>query len=716
VLDDAEARGPSHLARGWEHGTDVAGLAPGERSAQAGIEQVRGAVARQLWMIVIPSLLAPALGFLAVSRMPVLYTAVGTVIYDPSGYAPEVLQSILKSDPTTDTVVASQGAILASLSIAHRVATDLDLVDQRGFASRPNAPQAQRSLMVDAKVVRSIAVSPVDDSRVFAVAFTARNPVLAAAVTNRIMDLYLSDQLSFKTEALRAADQWMQNRAASLRAKLLTEEDGIARYRQQNGLVDGVQAGIGTEEISTLGDDLMRAENDLAVARARQGVSADRSGMADNVVAMRLQQAQAEASLDAALAHLGPNHPEVRALRQQLEVLRMAAGTETAAARAGIMTDAQAAEARLTTLRNNLAMLQQENARAADAEVPLQAMEQDADATRMLLQTLLAGMDQTAQQEAIETPDSRILSRAEPPGKPSSPHGALLMAASVLAGLVTGVALAWARETMATTFRTEAEVQAILGLPCVGAIPRARRAWGRRVGLGWAAQEEATDAPAAEGRMAARQLAQLRGRLKLAAACPRLVAVTSIRPGEGKSSLALALARSAAQAGERVLLVDCDLWRRNLSRIMGAGDAPGLSELLANRANTPDLARRDGLSGLAFIPAGNAKDGRRIADLAVKASTEGWRREYDLIVLDAPPILASADALLLAEMAEGILLCVRWNHTPRRLAAHVRTLLGPQTGRALGVVLTQVGTGSRALRGFPESEIASSRYAAYAGD
>jgi uncharacterized protein involved in exopolysaccharide biosynthesis len=211
VLDDAEARGPSHLARGWEHGTDVAGLAPGERSAQAGIEQVRGAVARQLWMIVIPSLLAPALGFLAVSRMPVLYTAVGTVIYDPSGYAPEVLQSILKSDPTTDTVVASQGAILASLSIAHRVATDLDLVDQRGFASRPNAPQAQRSLMVDAKVVRSIAVSPVDDSRVFAVAFTARNPVLAAAVTNRIMDLYLSDQLSFKTEALRAADQWMQN-------------------------------------------------------------------------------------------------------------------------------------------------------------------------------------------------------------------------------------------------------------------------------------------------------------------------------------------------------------------------------------------------------------------------------------------------------------------------------------------------------------------------
>ena len=710
MLDDAEGRGPSHLARNWDNGTDVRSLASAEPSVPAGAEQIRGFIARQLWMIVIPALVAPALGFLAISRMPILYTATGTVIYDPAGYAPEVLQSILKSDPTTDTVVASQGAILASLSIAHRVAADLDLADQPGFASRPNTPQPLRSLRLDAQVLHAIAVSPVDDSRVFAVSFTARNPILAAAVTNKIMDLYLSDQLGFKTAALWAANQWMENRAASLRTKLLAQEAAIARYRQQNGLIAGVQAGIGTEEISSLGDDLMRAENDLAAARARQDVSADGNGMAQNVIAMRLQEAQAEAALDAARAHLGPNHPEVRALRDQLDALRAAAGAETAAARTGVMTDAQAAGARLTTLRNNLLTLQRESAREAAAEVPLQAMEQDADATRMLLETLLARMDQTTQQEAIETPDSRILSRAEPPARPSSPHGALLMAASALAGLVAGVALAWAREATATTFRTEAEVQAVLRLPCVGAIP------GTVSRLGRMHREEGMAKRALEGTMASRQLGLLRGRLRLAPNCPRLLAVTSIRPGEGKSTLALGLARSAARAGERVLLIDCDLRRRNLSRIMGDAEAPGLTDLLAGKADTQRLVYRDGLSGFAFMAAGRNQEGRRIGDLAVKASTEGWRREYDLIVLDAPPVLASADALLLAEMAEGILLCVRWNHTPRRLAAHVRGLLGPQTGRSVGVVLTQVGARSRALRGFPEAEIASRRYAAYAGD
>ncbi len=713
MLDHADGRGLSHLARGWDNGTDANSPASGGLPAPAVAEQLRGVIARQLWMIIIPVLLVPALGFLAVSRMPMLYIATGTVIYDPAGYAPEVLQSILKSDPTTDTVVASQGAILASLSIAHRVAMDLDLGHQPGFGSRPNLPPAERSLMLDTQVLRAIAVTPVDDSRVFAVSFTSRNPVLAAAVTNKIMDLYLADQLGFKIAALWAANQWMENRAGSLRDKLLAQEAAIARYRQRNGLIAGVQAGIGTEELSTLGDDLMRAENDLATARAQRDVSPRGSDLAQNVVASRLQEAQAQANLDAALAHLGPNHPEVRALREQLDALRAAAGAETAAARAGVMTDAQAAASRLSTLRNNLVTLQRESAREADAEVPLQAMEQDADATRMLLQTLLARMDQTTQQEAIETPDSRILSRAEPPSKPSSPHGALLMAASVLAGLVTAAALAWARETMATTFRTETEVQSMLRLPCVGAIPTLRVPLGLN---GGGIRGQWMEALAKEGSMAGRQLAQLRGRLRVTAACPRLLTVTSTRPGEGKSCLALALARSAARAGERVLLVDCDLARRNLSHMMGTIEAPGLTDLLADRADTQGLVHRDEFSGLAFLSAGPIEDQRRLSHLAARASTEGWRRDYDLIVLDGPPVLASADALLLAEMAEGILFCIRWNHTPRRLAAHARGLLGPQTGRSLGVVLTRVGARSRSLRGFPEAEIASGRYAAYAGD
>ena len=600
MLDDAEGRVPSHLGRGWGGATEISGSGTMGPGLRAGFDQLAGILARQLWSLLIPALLIPVLGMIAIARMPVLYTATGTIIYDPAGYTPDVLQSILKSDPTTDTVVASQGAILGSLSIAHRVAVGLDLGVQPGFMPQGDVPVAERPLAVDAAVMKATTVSSVDDSRVFAVSFAARDPGLSAAAVNMMMDLYLADQLDLKTTALRAATQWMENRAVELRAKALAQDAAIAAYRQANGLIDGVQARIGTEEISTLSDDLMRAENDVAGARARQDVAVG-GGLSQNVVAMRLAEVQSQANLDAALAHLGPNHPEVRALREQVDTLRAAAGAETAAARSGVVSDAQAAEARLATLRDNLFTLQQEGAREAAAEVPLQAMEQDADATRRLLQALLIRMDQTAQQEAIETPDARILSRAETPATSSSPRRGLLLAASGLAGIVFGGGLAWLREVGGTTFRTEAEILAGLGLPCMGAIPRMARRGGlvhRRLVAG--------------GSSAARQLRLLRGRLRLNAADPRILAVTSTRPGEGKSSLALALARSAALAGERVLLVDCDVMRPNLSRILALGDRPGLAELLAEREDGRNFLHQDALSGACF-PARRA-DAREVAD------------------------------------------------------------------------------------------------------
>jgi uncharacterized protein involved in exopolysaccharide biosynthesis len=140
VLDGAEGRASPHLARSWGGGSEARGAVLAELDGRSGIERLRGVVARQLWAILLPALLIPGIGCLALARMPTLYTATGTVIYDPAGYTPDVLQSILKTDPTTDTIVASQGAILGSLSIAHRVAASLDLAHQPAFATGSTPP------------------------------------------------------------------------------------------------------------------------------------------------------------------------------------------------------------------------------------------------------------------------------------------------------------------------------------------------------------------------------------------------------------------------------------------------------------------------------------------------------------------------------------------------------------------------------------------------
>ena len=706
MLDDAEGRlQPGRALPGLPDGTEGVGSHPWGSPVYAPLEWLRGVLARQLWAVLLPACLVPLLGGIAITRMPSLYTATGTVLYDPVGYTPDVLQSILKTDPTTDTVVASQAAILASLAIAQRVVDGLDLAQAPGFAPPLGLGPTARRDALDAAVLRAIAVAPVGASRVFAVSFTARNPTLAAAAANRIMDLYLADQLAAKTAALDAANAWMERRAQALRAKVTAEEAAIAGYSQANGLIDGVQARIGTEQISALGEQLMRAENDLAAARARRQVASDGAagGLPDGLVSMRLAEAEAAGKLDAALAHLGPHHPEVLALREQMATLQAAAGTEMAAVRAGVSGDAEAAAGRLQSLRQNLSLLKAEAAREAAAEVPLAAMRQDAEATRNLLQAVLSRMDQTAQQAAIQAPDARILSRAEPPVRPSSPRTGLLLAASLLAGLVLGATLAWVREVGGTGFRTEEELRGVLGLPPLGAIPEIR-------GRGQGKQAEFLR----EGGPAAAALDQLRGRLRHALGDPRIVTVTSSRPGEGKSTLALALARRSALAGERVLLIDADRVRPNLSRMMGAADSAGLADLLRGLAPGQALIRRDSLVALDFLPAGMAPGiaptpGRLGAVLDATA----WRRHYDLVLIDAPPLLASADALMLAEIADGILFCLRWRRTPRRLALHARFLLGRHGVRVAGAVLTGIVPRARALRGFPEAEMAAAAYAAY---
>ncbi|MCB8879561.1 hypothetical protein ACELLULO517_04895 [Acidisoma cellulosilytica] len=696
MLDDADGR--LYLGRGWgETAQTGAASAAGKDAHGAMLDRVLGVIGRQLWAILLPLVLIPGITGIALSRMPVLYTASGKVLYDPAGYTPDVLQSIVKSDPTTDTVVASQAAILASGTIAHRMAQALDLGRRSGFRPSPTVPLAEQPHAVDAAVLKAISVSPVDASRVFSVSFTARDPTVAASAVNLILDLYLADQLAAKTGALNAADAWMQARAAALNAKLLTEEAALARYRAANGLTQGVQARIGTEQMSALGAELMRAENDLAGADAKQTASGGRAaGVAQNVVAMRLAQAQVQAQLDAARTRLGPNHPQVRALREQLATLQAATGSEMAAVHADVAGDADAASARLASLRQSLLLLKAEGVAEAQAEGPLAAMEQEADATRKLRQTLLAQMDRTAQQAAIQTPDARILSRAEPPLTPSSPKVMLLMAAGVLAGLATGLGLAWLREAGQLTFRTEAEVQAALALPVIGSLPLIK---GR-------ARRDVARALVADGGLAARQLDSLRARLRLTLGDPRVIAVTSSRPGEGKSTFALAFARRAAMGGERVLLIDGDRARPNLSRMVLAGSRDGGGD------RTAGALSRDALSGCAILPMGDHGDTTPTALRGVLARESG-RRDFDLIILDAPPVQASADALALADLAEAVLFCLQWRRTPQRLAAHARRLLALPNARPIAAVLTQLDPNARAIRGFPEAEIGARAYAAY---
>ncbi|MGW0827671.1 polysaccharide biosynthesis tyrosine autokinase [Streptomyces sp. NPDC002845] len=272
-----------------------------------------------------------------------------------------------------------------------------------------------------------------------------------------------------------------------------------------------------------------------------------------------------------------------------------------------------------------------------------------------------------------------IIQRAVPPVGPVSPRPLLNLAVGVLGGLLLGAGLVVVRETLDTTLKTSQALDEFTGLPGLGAIPYAKDA-PRRPLVVAAAHSKRAEA-----------FRKLRTNLRFAQVddSPRTIMVTSSVPGEGKTSTAMNLALSLAEAGVSVCLVDCDLRRPCVAKTFGLVQDAGLTTVLIGQARVADVMQRaDGrLSVLASGPVppnptemlASARMGEVLSELA---ST------YDVVILDTAPLLPVADTIGLAPLTQGTLLVVRASKTSREQVRTAAEALERVGGRILGTVFS----------------------------
>jgi capsular exopolysaccharide synthesis family protein len=693
---------------------------------------------RRKWWLLIPVLLVPLLTYVALAQFTPRYTATGTLLYDLSEYKVRELQSILRLDPITDAVMLSQAEVLRGMPVVEQVVGRLNLLSDPEFNTslqRPSWPQraldAVRRWVVAAPpaaehdqpgprldpartatltaVQAALTVTPIKASHVLEVSFTSENPIIAAAGANNAMDVYVKAQLSAKYGAVLRARDWLEQRRDELRRDVQREEDRIARYRAEHGLIEGMHARIDSEQISLLTADLARARNDLAAAEGRldtargKSGAAAQAGIAPSVVQLRARHEQLSGELQSMTGRLGPSHPEVQSLRAQLGDTDRAIAAETGRVVAAIEADVRAAGERVNALQRNLTAAQADIARDAEAQVPLNAMLRDAEASRRLLQAVLERLQETAQQPAIENPDAHEISLALIPNKPSFPRTGPWMGAMAFAGVVLGLLMVYLRELSDSTFRSGDDVRTALGLPCLALIPHIPR----RLLRGADVEDFAARKPVSA---LAEQLRALRAGLSLSPDRPRSIAVTAARPKEGKTTVTLALGRLAAMNGERVIVIDCDI--RHPSP---GASTPGLVDCLRERAALAETIRRNPSTGMDFIPSGtreaNALGLLMSATMATLLQT--LRQDYDLVLLDTPPAEAITDARIVAGLADATVLCVRWRATSRGVALHALELLEEAHANVVGAALTQVDVNSHVRSGYADAEVYHPRYGAY---
>jgi succinoglycan biosynthesis transport protein ExoP len=346
-------------------------------------------------------------------------------------------------------------------------------------------------------------------------------------------------------------------------------------------------------------------------------------------------------------------------------------------------------------VRETIVGLEKKQDQQATALLQLRQLQREAEASRLIYEFFLSRLKETSVQEGIQRPDARMLTKAEVPGGPSSPHRGITLMTGGGGGLLLALALVFLFERLNASFRSTEQLESRTGQAVIGTIPMAP-VTGRRALL-----QYLLDKPTSS---VAEAIRNLRTSVLLANVDnpPQVIMVTSALPGEGKSTCCIALAQISKALGKRVLLIECDLRRRTFQAYFDLPERGGLLSVLSGAKSFNDIVYLDEASGLHILPGEessvNAADifaSQRFADFIAE-----MRQHFDFIFIDTPPVLAVPDARVIAKNSDAVIFCVRWNRTARETVVEGLRFFAQVNVKVAGLVLSQVNVNKMARYGY----------------
>ena len=352
---------------------------------------------------------------------------------------------------------------------------------------------------------------------------------------------------------------------------------------------------------------------------------------------------------------------------------------------ASLNSSLNSARARQTTLQQRVEQLQNQVSSQSRANVSLVQLQSEAQAARTVYQDYLSRFEQTSAQGALQEPEAELVSSAETPLRKAGPSQGRLILLTVVGTIILSSGLALLLERGRVGIRNAEQLETETGLFSLGFVPRVTGGIRRAIGSGQRSMY--TEAVSLVNNLL--QFGEDRYRA-------RVVLVTSACPQEGKTFFAASLAAGVGRDGGRALLIDCDLRRPSVASALGLPD----HEAEITRAGDVD---RTALHH-SVLPGLDVVTFRRILGEPlylldtnqIRSLVDDARHRYDLIVLDAPPVLAFADASVLSLCADGAIMVVRWGQTSSKVVLNALKALQAYNVRVLGGVVTQVKT--RGLR------------------
>lgn len=667
----------------------------GKRVPEIDLLDVLRTIWRSKWLILFVTLCTAAVAGVYIWRIAVPFYAATTVV---------TLQNLERKSVDLESAVSGIGSDQASINTEVEVLRSRGLIDKlvdrldldkdpefnvylqpdnqvslttdpapaAGADGQKPGPRARmiRDEIVE-RVLDAITISNIRQSYVFNITAWTHEPEKSALIADTLAELYIRDQLDMKFAATERATEWLTDRTSVLKAELNEAENAALEFNSRIALISPERLRLLNRRLK---DFRQRhaglIEKQEALERnVAELVAAKQSGNVTRLAEVTGLPAPAQPGEVPASASHSPEAFELR-FEQILERARY---------------EAERGEAQIRAMTNSIADLEREVTDQSAQARELEQLMREAEASRMIYEYVLGRLKDTSVQQGMQKAEARVLSYAMLPLAPSAPRAPLLLAVAVLIGLLVGSLVAVLLEMRSTAFRTAEEVQDETGTIVIGQIPLAPSSRRSRI------VDYIVSNPTSAMVEAVRNL-RTSILLSTVDRTPKLIMMTSSMPGEGKTTLSLALAQNLAGMGKKVLVIEGDMRRRTFREFFEVGDRRGLLTAVLQDTPLDEIVHREPKLSFDILlgERANINAADFFASERFTSFLDRVRDAYDFIVVDTPPVLLVPDALVIAQSADVVAYVVQWDKTPRRQVADGLRAFATVNAPVTGLVLSQV--------------------------
>jgi capsular exopolysaccharide synthesis family protein len=645
--------------------------------------------------------------------------------------------------------VPTQVRLMKSREISERVVRRLNLATnpvfnppKKSFLMAAPPAEADKGKLAERQVVevakrlqKAIEVAPIRGTNMVELSFAAPTPELSADITNALAAAYVEWNTESKFRVVGQASQFLASQIEQMKAEVEEREQRLQAYSRSKDIVSvDPQTNITLQKLEALNKDYSAAVGERVSKEARyyEVQNSRPEAIADSlsgglVSQLRNDQLKLERDYAERLNLFKPDWPAMQQLQAQIDkgrqhldgVIQETVSKARETAKSDYLTALRREESLQAVLKSQKSEAMTLNTNA----VEYNNLKVEVSTKRALMDTLFKRQSETEVSSRLSgsrESNVRVVDRAVPPVSRFRPSYRQNLLLGLFVGLAGGIGLAFFLEYMDRSIRRLDQVEQQLGLPALGVIPHAGPSSGKGYGYGYgygygllkhgygqrrkkgtvAEGKPAEPAPDIEllphfhprSTMTEAYRAFRAALLLSRAGGVKSIVVTSGFPGEGKSTTAVNLAVVLAQLGKKVLLIDADLHKARLHEVLKVSNRIGLVSILAQEIDAQTAMHTTAVPGLAIITAGPSSPNPSglLASEAMRQLLKAAEKTFDYVVFDSPPVQAVADALILGNMADGVVLCVKGGETPREQVVRARDRLLRANVRILGVLINNL--------------------------